>query len=128
MLFLLSTCTTTTTYIHNDSQIAIHPVHRSGRELSNGPFAIILNGDQTFRKPDFEFPSGSEGIRIRRPVTIKILNWLRRGFGKLAGEAAADELFGGFEIWALVCGDVEAGENTFVVLEDVDAEGDGVLL
>lgn len=42
----------------------------------------------------------------------------------MAGEAAENQLFYGFEVGALVCGGVEAREDAFAVLEDVEAEGD----
>lgn len=117
LLLLLSTA-----HIHNDSQIAIHPVDRSRRELSDGPLAIILYGDETFRKPDLEFPSRGEGT----PVSVKVLD--AKCFRELACKTSGDELLGGFEVGALIGGDVEAGEDAFVVLDDIDSKGDVVLL
>jgi hypothetical protein len=106
-------------YLNKDLQVPIHPINSISRKQRNGPVFLIMNRNQSLRKPNINLPrrSGSGLTRfLRSGVT------LTEESGNLTWKATEDSLLDGVDVGVLASWEVESGENAFSVLEDVDAE------
>lgn len=101
-------------HVDNHAQIAIHPIHRSRRQLRNRPFAVVLHWHQALRQPDLDLPSR----RVRCSSLVKPRN------RQLARIAARNELAQAGKIRTLIGRHVQPGQDSLSVLDDVEVKRD----